>query len=223
MKTINIPSNKLIKLIPSRSDGSIIPGIVVRYDTPSVIKNNHSDFVLHYTAYSKLSEAKACCLLDEDLELFSGSNSLITHYSLCETDEIPPRGVYSCDGVVFALRTESKIPTWVGSVCYIPDPFDALGSHQLSNFTEFGLNHVASCSIGYTGNLAVISSTKNTVVKLQLPTTPAEDVYMGDPFRFFGGWGIPWSQKSLGLKIASFEESEFSQLINSTVELKRGK
>lgn len=214
MRTINIPLSKLIKFIPSEPDGGVIPGAVVSADVVSLWKENEYTFRLAYRAFSKLDEECCRCSLDEELEHVPNSNEMIPLYDMLE-EALP---ILNDDGVRFRLQSGSAIAKWnVRNECEIPDPFDAFGPHQLSNFTRCGVGHIASIVFGRTIQLAVVKKDANLFT--QSVAFPGNiPIKVATPVQSQLGWLLPWSSKVGGINITVLSEQEMESAIAGAVK-----
>jgi len=215
MKTIKIPTSKLIKFIPSDPDGELIPGRVIRCGMPYLTRLNDYTFVLDYVAYATKAHRRAQCKLDEDLEVVSGSNSL-------EVSRLPrfdPSRLID-DGVHFRFESHRTTPIWRDGECRLPNPFDAIGPHKLSDFVPCGKVQIATLLAAQAVRLAIVATDSNQISEPIVPNIPfilpcgalLPDA-ISEPCRHAEGWLIPWSSITEGVNIEWITDREMSGLI----------
>lgn len=203
MRTIPIPTSKLIKFIPSDADGGVIPGAVVECYAPEIKRISSFEFELTYLACSASENRYCTCRLDEEADIVSESNRFEPNYYERHRSRLIE------NGVTFELGYTDKA-YWNVDVCRIPDPFDALGTHQLSNFVRCGTIQIACFSPGFRIRLAIVGNQNlisSSVIESDEPLT------FGPPCQHNVGWLIPWASKSKGINVAWLEDKEMDEFI----------
>lgn len=212
VRTIQIPTSKLIKYIPSEPDGGVIPGKVLFCERPFIVRQDSYSFTLHYVPRSVDNQVTsyAACRLDEELELVEGSNVYEVLYP-------PEKAALINDGVSFYFESGRDVALWgrynKSKVLMLPDPFDALGTHQLSSFVRAGLSHIACCSTMHNIRLAIIKKGANLISPTVIEST--EPVTFGPPCQHNVGWLIPWASQSKGINIEWLDDAEMDQFIEN--------
>lgn len=175
MKTIAIPTHKLIKFIPSGADGGVIPGRVLGASDPALTRVNDFEFRLDYTAMAAKTVYPATCRLDEELEVVQGSNRLVKFSSHLDiyhsSSSTRPKCIFPSledDGLTLWLDPKISASEWRGHACAIPDPFNQVGDHTLSSFINYGRHQLATLFRRNLLHMAIISDQN----KLSLPLAP---------------------------------------------------
>lgn len=214
MRTVPIPLSRLIKFIPSEPDGGMIPGKVLWCESPSIRRADSYSFELNYIAVSQKERHGSFCYLDEDLDVVPGSNRFRT---VCSSDG---RSRLIEDGIIYAFGTHGDINhkiEWDGHTLNVPNPFNALGRHKMTDFVQRGLVQIACCAPAWSIRLAVVKPDKHliseTVVELKEPVT------FGPPCQHNVGWMIPWQTKSQGVNIAWLDDKEMDGFIDGAGSL----
>ena len=216
MKTIEIRPETLVKFIPSAADGDRIPGAVVRVEDPVLERLSEFEFCLSYLAHSKLTACYAECRLDEELEVVRNSNRLVERRHRSNNS-----GLIEIDGNRFRFDSSNRVAVWENFVCSIPNPFDDLGAHALSEFVRWNRVHLASIVNGSSSIALAIVSDKSNSYSRDVVNHYGASLIAGAPCLHNEGLLLPWSSAGAdgGIKIEWLDTNDVSALVDGAVTI----